>query len=213
MSANNTVLKFFGIFFIGAFIFYAIGNYLIESQIHNLENLSAINQQKNQMLIGALLITFLHTLTNIGLVVILFSAFKDVFNIQAYAYLATTLISTILLAIGGICLVLIIPVSEWANTYNQQLLDKLLQKGQFYFYQFGMMLWCIGGLIMCNILIQTRVVPKWLSVWGFIGYVVFMAGCLFEIFGVAIGTYTSIVGGLFEITLSLVAIFKGFRSP
>ena len=74
-----------------------------------------------------------------------------------------------------------------------------------------MMFWCVGGLILCNLLLKTGVVAKWLTLWGFLGYVIFMAGCVFEIFGIAIGIYTSIVGGLFEITLSLMAIFKGFK--
>lgn len=208
MNINNTPLRFFGIFFILAFIFYATGNALIETSVNNFEDLSTVNQHKNQIIIGTLLITFFHTLANISLVVILFSVFKEVFRIQAYVYLITTLTSTILLAIGGVFLLLILPLSEWANGGNELVLGKLLQKGQFYSYQFGMMLWCVGGFILCTMLLKTKVVPKWLSVWGLIGYTLFLIGCVSEIFGVAIGTYASIVGGLFEITLALRVILR-----
>lgn len=209
MGINKTALKLFGIFFILSFIFYAVGNALMASSINNL---STIIQHKNQMLIGALLITFFHTLANIGLVVFLFSVFKEVFSIQAYVYLMLASISTILLAIGGIFLLMILPLSEWVDGDNEQLLGKLLQKGQFYCYQFGMMLWCVGGFLLCNMLLKTRVVPKWLSVWGLIGYTIFLVGCVFEIFGVEIGTYASIMGGLFEITLAVRVIFREFRT-
>lgn len=211
MSTNTTVFKFFGIFFIFSFVFYATGNGLIESQINHLKDFSAIAQHKTQLIIGALLITFLHTLANIGLVVILFSIFKDTFSIQSYAYLSLAIISTIFLAIGGILLLFILPLSEWSTGVDNRLLAKFLQKGHFYFYQFGMILWCVGGLILCNMLLKTKAVTTWLSIWGLVGYTVFLVGCMFEIFGIAIGTITSIIGGLFEITLALVAIFKGFN--
>ena len=129
MSANSTALKYFGIFFIGSFIFYAVGHGMIESAITNPADLLQIQQSTNKIIIGAFLIIFCHTFTNIGLVVILFSVFKDKFSLQAYAYLGLAITSTIFLAIGGVCLLLIVPLNKWATDNTMaQLSVQILQK-------------------------------------------------------------------------------------
>jgi len=43
----------------------------------------------------------------------------------------------------------------------------------------------IGSLFFCALLFRTALVPRWLAVWGFIGYACFAAGNLLELFGVA----------------------------
>lgn len=212
MSKNKTALKFFGLFFILSFVSYAMGSAMVESSINTPVDFSRISQHKNRIIIGALLIVCCHTLTNIGLAVIAFSVFKDRLSIQACLYLCLAITSTVFLAIGGGFLLLILPLAEWTTDKDMAgLAGKILQKGQFYCYQFGMVLWSVGGGILCSMLLQTRAVGKWLSVWGLIGYGILLIGCVAEIFGQGIGTSASVVGGLFEVTLSLLAVFRGFR--
>src|SRR6187397_291704 len=43
----------------------------------------------------------------------------------------------------------------------------------------------IGSLFFCALLFRTGLVPRWLAVWGFIGYACFARGNLLELFGVA----------------------------
>ena len=55
--------------------------------------------------------------------------------------------------------------------------------------------------------------PRWLAMWGLVGYAVFLTGALLELLGVAgIGLPLSILGGLFEIVFGVWLIVKGFRS-
>ena len=51
-----------------------------------------------------------------------------------------------------------------------------------------------------------------MSVWGFTGYVIFISGTILELFGYNVGVILSIPGGLFEISLSIWLIVKGFSS-
>ena len=62
------------------------------------------------------------------------------------------------------------------------------------------------------VLYKSKLVPRLLSVWGIIGYIIFVSSTIFELFGVPIGVLLSIPGGLFEISLSVWLIVKGFSS-
>src|SRR4029078_3062604 len=65
----------------------------------------------------------------------------------------------------------------------------------------------IGSLFFCALLFRTGLVPRFLAVWGFIGYACFAVGNLLELFGVAgAGLVGAIPGGLFELTFAICLI-------
>jgi Domain of unknown function (DUF4386) len=71
----------------------------------------------------------------------------------------------------------------------------------------------IGSLFFCALLFRTGLVPRFLAVWGFIGYACFAGGTLLELFGVAgAGLVGAIPGGLFELTFGIWLIARGFAS-
>ena len=57
-----------------------------------------------------------------------------------------------------------------------------------------------------------RLVPKVLGLWGLVGYFIFLMGSLGELLGLSAGLYPAMVGGLFEISLSIWLISKGFNT-
>jgi len=71
----------------------------------------------------------------------------------------------------------------------------------------------IGSLFFCALLFRTGLVPRFLAVWGFIGYACFAGGTLLELFGVAgAGLVGATPGGLFEVTFGIWLIARGFAS-
>lgn len=113
---------------------------------------------------------------------------------------------------------ILVPLSDafmdgGADTENFETLAIILKRGGYYGYQFGMTLWGIGGLMLCDVLFTSPIVPRVLAVWGLLGYIVFMTGTISEMFGYQIGTMLSLPGGLFELSLSLWLFFKGFMFP
>jgi uncharacterized protein DUF4386 len=77
-------------------------------------------------------------------------------------------------------------------------------------YQIAEMALGLGGIILCSLLFQTQLIPRWLASWGVIGYAILAAGTLAEIFGIHIGLLLSIPGGLFEVALGCWLLIKGF---
>ena len=73
----------------------------------------------------------------------------------------------------------------------------------------------VGSLFFCALLYRARLVPRFLAVWGFVGYAAFAVGSLTELAGVAgAGIIGAVPGGLFEIFFAFWLIVRGFtRQP
>ena len=135
---------------------------------------------------------------------------------MTYGYLSAGITATTVLVVGAIFLLLLLPLSDEfvkagsATTQHSETIGINLKNGGAFSYQIGMALWGLGGILFCSLLYKSKLVPRLLAVWGFIGYIVFIAGTVLELFGNNIGVVLSIPGGLFEISLSIWLIVKGF---
>lgn len=207
--------RIFGACFLMSFLSYGIGIGLMEV-LQTLGTTPAeIITHKNQIATGGVLVTFLHTLFNIGLLVSMFYLIKPFQPIGSYFYLSSGLLATLLLALGGLFLMLSACMIEqamqtnppdilWVNT-----LQTLAIKSNFYAYQIGMAIWGAGGIALCLVLVQTSLVPKILPQFGLVGYAIFVTGTLLELFGYPWGLACSVPGGLFELALSIWLLVKG----
>lgn len=78
-------------------------------------------------------------------------------------------------------------------------------------YQLAMMSLAVGNVFLRSLATRIRLIPRWLSVWGVLGYGIFMVGAIAEIFGVHIGLMCTIAGGLFEVVLGFWLLINGFE--
>lgn len=216
MKINSA--RLFGIFFILSFMSYAIGigimGDLQNSQIQPFQ----VIENKVSLVVGAILIAIFHTLFNLGLVVVMFNILKSINKSLSIIYLILSSFGTLLLALGAVFLLLPVTTSETlvllSTEYDHSVFEMILSLssgGNFYSYQIGMILWGIGGLFFCNLLYRSKYVPVIFPIWGSFGYLIFIAGCGLELFGVPYGVQFSAPGGLFEIGLSVWLIVKGFN--
>jgi hypothetical protein len=173
---------------------------------------------KTQLIIGVLLIAVVHSFVNIGLPVIMLPILKPYNERVMMAYLSAAISSTVIVAVGTIFYLLLLPLSnEYTNAtselslHNNETLAFIITKGGYFSYQLGMALWGIGGLMLCYLLYQSKLVPRLLTIWGAAGYVIFISGTICELFEINIGVMLSLPGGLFEIFLSIWLIVKGFN--
>jgi hypothetical protein len=84
--------------------------------------------------------------------------------------------------------------------------------GNFIAYNIAMAGLGIGSLFFCALLFRSGLTPRFLAVWGFVGYAFFASGSLLELFGFkGAGLVGAVPGGLFELTFGIWLIIRGFR--
>ena len=216
MGSRKTYSRLIGALFLSAFVFYGLGNGLVTSVLGAPDFPSTISAHQTTLALGAFLM-LLNSVVVVGLGVLFFPILENHGKRTALAYLASRIVEAVLLTLGVLCLLMILPLSQhgvdagaasagWTNG-----LGALALHSNTMAYQLAMMSLGLGSVFLCLLLFRTRLIPRFLSVWGLIGYAVFLAGAIAEIFGIHIGVLPSIPGGLFELVLSFWLLIKGFQ--
>jgi len=187
------------------------------SILDNPDYLIKVSANGNQLIIGALLVLIMgFTLAMVP--VVLFPIFKKynetlalgavVFRgvLEAIAYIAIV-----------ICWLLLIALSrEYAaagvlDTSYFQIPGTLLLEAADSVGLILSIVFSLGALMIYYIFFQSELIPRWLSVWGLIGAVVYLAEPLIAMFGTELEILFAPLA-LQEMVLALWLIVKGFNS-
>ena len=68
----------------------------------------------------------------------------------------------------------------------------------------------LGSLLICRALFRARLIPRPIAAWGFGGNALLAIGGVLELLGHGVGIVLSAPGGLFEATLGVLLLVKGF---
>ncbi|MBW4701775.1 DUF4386 domain-containing protein [Micromonospora sp. RL09-050-HVF-A] len=80
-------------------------------------------------------------------------------------------------------------------------------------YQLAMLALGLGSVPFCLTLARRHWLPRWLALWGTVGYALLAVGAAAELAGVAVGVALAVPGGLFEILFGLRLLTRGFTPP
>lgn len=122
-------------------------------------------------------------------------------------YFMTTISFFVLLALGEEY------VATGANSTALQSMGNVVYQFQDLLGPIGAILFLIGATCLYVSFYRTRLIPRWLSVWGLIGVVPYMAYALLHLFGMdnGIGFYLQMLLAIQEMVMALWLIIKGFN--
>jgi Domain of unknown function (DUF4386) len=149
--------------------------------------------------------------------VLLFPILKQHNERIAVGYLAFRIMDAVFNAIMVLFVLLQIPLgSEYlkagaSDTSYLQALSTVFAQAQLYAYELGMITLGISGLMLCYTLYRAKLVPRWLAVWGLLGYAIILCGMVSAVMGSGLGDLSSIPGGLWEVFVGVWLIVKGFN--
>ena len=193
-SSVRRTARIVGILFLAGFLAYGVGS-IIATGIVRSDDRSG----STAFVTGAALM-LLNSAFVIGIGVLMFPILRPHNKAIAAGYLGTRIFEGVGLAIGVVSLIVV--TDSAAAIHANSVFYNIAEAG------LG-----IGSLFFCALLFRTRLVPRFLAVWGFIGYACFAGGTLLELFGVAgAGLVGATPGGLFEVTFGIWLIARGFAS-
>lgn len=216
MGSRKTYSRVIGATWILGFATYIVANVLATSVLSTPDSLSTILAHQTTLALAAFLI-LLTCVLELLKAVLFFPILENHGKRTALAYLAALIVEVVLVSAGALGVLMVIPVSQYgvdagaASVIGAKALGSLTIQWNTMAYQIGEMSLCIGGVFLCLLLFRTRLIPRFLSVWGVIGYAIFLGGLTAELFGIHIVSMLEIPGGLFELALALWLIVKGFK--
>jgi hypothetical protein len=187
---------------------YLVGSALIDSAVDQ-ESLS--NPNETQLVTGALL-EFVNAAAVVGIGVLLFPILRRYREGMALGYAATRIIESALLLVSALFVLVLLPLNEAADAAQLQATGTLALEGYDVAFQLAEIALGAGSLLFMYILYAFRLVPRALSLLGFVGYVALFASGWLEIAGHS-AALLYIPGGLFELIFPLWLIFRGFNAP
>ncbi|GAA0992256.1 DUF4386 domain-containing protein [Subtercola frigoramans] len=183
MKNTRTIARTVGGLMLAAFLLYGIGSSV------------ALAATNGVLMISGVIMMLLNSVAVIVIGILLVPILRPHAPAVAVVYLTARLFEGVFLAAGALFL---LRGSAHMN---------------FLAYSVAMAGLSIGSLVFCVALYRSRLVPRFLSVWGFVGYASFATGCILELSGVAgVGIISTVPGGLFELFFAVWLITRGFRS-
>jgi hypothetical protein len=218
MNSNRRTAVIVGILFIAATVSSSLSVVLFESILDAPDYLANIHPNRTQVIIGVLSL-LVDCAAVVGIAFMLFPILKKYKESLALGYLGFRVIeATILIISNVIPLSLIMFSQEYVTAGAQdasrfQTLGGLLVAAHDWSFVLGIdIVFPLTALILNYLLYQSRLVPRFISVWGLIGGILWLAAGLLKIAGIDPGSIAALPIALQEMVFAIWLIVKGFSS-
>jgi len=206
--------RLIGGLFLAGFLSYGVGALLVTSVTGDEGFLATVPAHRGVLVLGALLM-LVNTAVDIGKAVLFFPVIERWGKRTALAYTGTMVFEVAMMAVGVLALLMLVPLADRAASGQldasiAQSLGSLAVDGNEVAYQVGQMSLGFGAMFLAYLLFRTGLVPRALAGLGVVGYATHMLGAVFELFGVHISMWLLIPGGIFEVSLGIWLLVKGF---
>lgn|SRR5574341_3623 len=223
MNTDRKIAIIAGALFIIATAASLLGTGFTGSILGAPDYLTRISANGNPIMVGALL-SFIAAAVSSSIAVSLYPVLRKYNEGLALGSVGFRLIEGVFYIVGIICLLSLFTLSQnFVNaggqgaSYFQALGHLLLTARDLADFVFGAMAFSVGALMYYYIFYQTKLIPRWLSVWGLIAIASLLSAALFTMFD---GDPFSISGRLIilafpialqEMVLAIWLIVKGFN--
>jgi len=219
LSRNNyrTTARIVGVLYLAGMVVGIGGNVLIQSILGGPDHLSTIAANSMLLAMGAVL--WLSTVAgDAAHGILMFPVLKPHSERAAVGYLVARIIDATFIAVMVLLILVQIPLGmEYLNagssdTSSLQALGAVFTQANLYAYEIAMSAVGVAGLILCSMFYKTQLVPRLLAVWGLIGYAILLFGSVLQVLGFNLSSIHAIPGGLWELSIGVWLIAKGFSS-
>jgi hypothetical protein len=216
---NNAIMA--GVLFIIATVTNMLGNLSIKPILDAPDYLIQISANENLMIIASLLV-LISAFASASIAICLYPILKKHHQALALGSVGFRVMEGMLYIIGVVALLSLLTLSQEyvtagaSNASLYQISGTLLQAVKTWAGQLGVLAFTTGGMMYYYVFYQSKLVPRWLSGWGFLGAALSLASALLAIVGLL--TPLSTVFILFnliilvqEMVLAVWLIVKGFN--
>jgi hypothetical protein len=213
MHTYKTTARIVGVLFIVATASAIIGGSLLLAIEEPLADVAAA---EGQVVFGALLELVL-AISVVGIAVMIFPVLRKQNEGVALGYVGLRIFEGVLILAATISALVVLTLSQdYVQAASVESLGGLLLAAREWSLLVGtLFVFSLTALTLNVLLYQSKLVPAWLSVWGFVGGALLLVRALLEMFGQELsGVVQAILAapiGLNEMVLAVWLIIKGFN--
>jgi hypothetical protein len=222
MISNRKTAIIVGVLFIIATVSAILALVFYEPILNNPGFMIMGSSNENQVRLGALLDLILAG-TAVGTSIMLFPFLKKHNESIALGYVTFRLFEAVMIVVGVISLLSLLTLHQEfveaavPNASSFQTSGPLLIAVYDWTFILGPHLMLGINTLMCSYLLyQTKLVPRFISVWGFVGAILIFTVALLEMFGLITSSWVVILAmpiATYEMVLAVRLIVKGFNLP
>ena len=188
---------------------------MVESILGSPDYLNLMSASRAQVVLGVLL-SFANGLAYVGIAVLLFPILKPRFESLALAYVGFRVVEFITQILADVSpLALLTLAGDTGKVGAMQGLGTLLLAERFWAFQMLNLIFSLSALLLYVMLLRSRLIPGFISIWGLIAAVLVLFNTVLGWFNPGLGETLGMVTGLpmllNEIFLGIWLIVRGFN--
>jgi hypothetical protein len=221
MTSDNATARIVGILFIIASAAAVLSNLILNPLRDDANYLTEFAANENRVILGVLSELTL-AVAVVAIAVLLYPVLKRSDDGMALGYVGARTLEGAIIIVGAISSLLLLTLSQTAVSGASDVVESssmgaaLLEARNWTDSLGQMIVFSLSALILYALLYRTRIVPRWLSGWGFAGAILLMAAGVLTMYGESATSTTSIMLtlpiGINEMVLALWLIVRGFES-
>ncbi|MCB0731338.1 MAG: DUF4386 domain-containing protein [Ignavibacteriae bacterium] len=201
MNSEKIIARFIGALFLIAMFSSLVGGGLIEDVLSKVNFLDTIYQSATQLNAGVIL-EIVNAISVIGIAILFYPIIKIKNESLAIGYVCFRILESIFCLAAAVIPLAIIKLNSDAEMLiiiRNTIASTLIPLG-----------FSLGALILYFFLYTTKLLPRFISIWGFIAVILIMILNIFK-FDMSIGMFLALPIILNEIVMGIWLITKGFN--
>jgi hypothetical protein len=218
MDSHRKTAIIVGVLFITATVAYSLGVIFLDPILSSSDYLTKASENENKVILGAFLV-LIDSVAVAGIGIMIYPILKKYNEALALGYAGARIAEGVLFIVNVIFILTLLTLSQEfvkagspdASNY-QTLGTVLLAAGDWAFLLGFGLAFALSALILNSLLYQTKLIPRWLSGWGFVGAVLIFAYYLLQFFSTNLFDILFIPIAVQEMVFAVWLIIKGFNS-
>ncbi|MCA9908088.1 MAG: DUF4386 domain-containing protein [Anaerolineae bacterium] len=217
MNSNRTTAILVGAGFLISNITFILGaGALLEPLLSSPDTLAAIAAARSQVVLGVLL-ELINGLAYIGIGVLMFPILRRRHESMALGYFGFRILEFVAQMAAGLSPLILVSLgldfasASAADAASLQTAGAVLLAERAWAFHLVSLTFGLGALLFYIMLYRTKLIPRFISIWGLVGALAVLANAVLEMFGFAPGNL-GILMLLNEVFLGLWLIVKGFNA-
>jgi hypothetical protein len=173
MNANRKTAVVVGVLFLVGYIGVFLGSAIYAPVLDSPDYLSSLYSQRSKVIAG-MLVELINDASVVGIAVLLFPILKQYGEGLALGYVGVRVIEAVTLAVSKVSILALIPMSQQyaaagagGNSVLQSIGDFALA-GRYWAGKIQVFFFVLGTVILFYLLYRSILVPRLISIWGFI---------------------------------------------